>query len=75
MSDEGVTPENTEETAVTTENVTSTEAGSNNESLREKFRLTGDEEILKDVKPSIFAFIPMYLIALIVLGAHMLFGI
>ena len=75
MSDEEVTSETTEETAVSTETEAPTEAVSNNDSLREKFRLTGDEEILKDVKPSIFAFLPMYLVALIILGAHMLFGI
>ena len=75
MSDEEVTPETTEETAVSTETEAPTEAVSNNDSLREKFRLTGDEKILKDVKPSIFAFLPMYLVALIILGAHMLFGI
>ena len=75
MSDEEVTSETTEETAVSTETEAPTEAVSNNDSLREKFRLTGDEKILKDVKPSIFAFLPMYLVALIILGAHMLFGI
>ena len=62
MSDEEVTSETTEETAVSTETEAPTEAVSNNDSLREKFRLTGDEEILKDVKPSIFAFLPMYLL-------------
>ena len=75
MSDEEVTSEATEESTVASEGAATTETASNSESLREKFRLTGDEEILKDVKPSIFAFIPMYLIALIILGAHMLFGI
>ena len=44
-------------------------------SLKQKFRLTAEEEILKDVKPSIFAFIPMYAIALLILGAHLLFSI
>ena len=44
-------------------------------SLKQKFRLTSEEEILKDVKPSIFAFIPMYAIALLILGAHLLFSI
>ncbi len=43
------------------------------ESLREKFRLTKDEEILRDIKPSIFAFIPMYILALAILGIHLLF--
>ena len=75
MSDEEVTSETTEGNAVSTENDAPDEAVSSNDSMREKFRLTGDEEILKDVKPSIFAFLPMYLVALIILGAHMLFGI
>jgi hypothetical protein len=75
MSDEEVTPETTETEEPATENQTSSEAPSANNSLREKFRLTGDEEILKDVKPSFFAFLPMYLISLIILGAHMLFAI
>lgn len=48
---------------------------SSSDSLRDKFRLTADEEILQDIKPSFFAFIPMYLISLIILGAHMLFAI
>ena len=48
---------------------------SSKDSLREKFRLTADEEILQDIKPSLFAFIPMYLLSLIILGAHMLFAI
>ena len=75
MSDEELTPETTEETENNTEPTDGPKVASNSESLREKFRLTSDEEVLKDVKPSIFAFIPMYLIALIILGAHMLFGI
>ena len=75
MSDEEVTPEATETEELATENQTSSEAPSANNSLREKFRLTGDEEILKDVKPSFFAFLPMYLISLIILGAHMLFAV
>ena len=75
MSDEEVTSEITEETTVSTQTEAPAEAVSSNDSMREKFRLTGDEEILKDVKPSIFAFLPMYLVALIILGAHMLFGI
>ena len=75
MSDEEVTPETTETEEPATENQTSSEAPSANNSLKEKFRLTDDEEILKDVKPSFFAFLPMYLISLIILGAHMLFAI
>ena len=74
MSDEEQPPESDEKEDLTTDETTS-EVVSNNDSLKEKFRLTGDEEILKDVKPSFFAFIPMYLIALLVLGAHLLFAI
>ncbi|GIR00413.1 MAG: hypothetical protein CM15mP9_1160 [Methanobacteriota archaeon] len=44
MSDEEVTSETTEETAVSTETEAPAEAVSNNDSLREKFRLTGDEK-------------------------------
>ncbi|MDP6870260.1 MAG: PH domain-containing protein [Candidatus Poseidoniaceae archaeon] len=43
------------------------------ESLSSKFRLTPDEEILKDVKPSIFAFVPMYILALLIFAVHWLF--
>ena len=43
------------------------------ESLRDKFRLTKDEEILRDIKPSVFAFIPMYILAVAILGIHLLF--
>ena len=75
MSDEEVTPETTETEEPATENQTSSEAPGANNSLKEKFRLTGDEEILKDVKPSFFAFLPMYMIALVILGAHMLFAV
>jgi len=75
MSDEEVTPEATETEEPATEIQTSSEAPSADKSLKEKFRLTGDEEILKDVKPSFFAFLPMYLISLIILGAHMLFAV
>ena len=75
MSDEEVTPETTETEEPDTEIETVSETPDTNNSLREKFRLTGDEEILKDVKPSFFAFLPMYLIALVILGAHMLFAV
>ena len=75
MSDEEVTPANTEELENTSEDEEVNHPVSSNESLREKFRLTGDEEILKDVKPSFFAFLPMYVISLIILGAHLLFAI
>lgn len=75
MSDEEVTPADTEELENTSEDEEVNHPVSSNESLREKFRLTGDEEILKDVKPSFFAFLPMYVISLIILGAHLLFAI
>ena len=49
--------------------------GTNNSNagIREKFRLTNDEEILQDIKPSIFAFTPMYGVALLILFAHWMF--
>lgn len=75
MSDEELPPESTEESNPEPENDAPTKAISTSDSLREKFRLTGEEEILKDVKPSIFAFVPMYLVSLIILGAHFLFAI
>ena len=74
MSDDEQPPESSDDT-IATSNDTESANVSNQESLTDKFRLTGDEEILKDVKPSFFAFIPMYLIALLVLGAHLLFAI
>tara|TARA_B100000989_G_scaffold136953_1_gene101681 strand:+ start:3850 stop:4848 length:999 start_codon:yes stop_codon:yes gene_type:complete len=43
--------------------------------LREKFRLTADENIMHDIKPSIFAFTPMYGVALLILFAHWMFEI
>ena len=75
MSDEELSSETAEESNSTLETEEPTESVSNSNSLIEKFRLTGDEEILKDVKPSIFAFVPMYIVSLIILGAHMLFAI
>lgn len=75
MSDEELPSESTEESNPEPENDAPTESVSTNDSLKEKFRLTGEEEILKDVKPSFFAFVPMYLVSLIILGAHLLFAI
>ena len=74
MSEDEQPPESTDDTIATSNNNQSANV-SKQESLSDKFRLTGDEEILKDVKPSFFAFLPMYLIALLVLGAHLLFAI
>ncbi|RAH13911.1 MAG: hypothetical protein CMB20_004140 [Methanobacteriota archaeon] len=75
MSDENVAP--TEETQAPTEETPSTNSNviDSSDKLRERFRLTGDEEILKHMKPSVFAFVPMYLLALLVLGAHWMFEI
>ena len=75
MSDEELSTETAEEGNKQVETDEPENSTSNQNSLREKFRLTGDEEILKDVKPSFFAFVPMYAISLIILGAHMLFAI
>ena len=75
MSDEELSTETAEEGNPQLETEEPSDSTSNVKSLREKFRLTGDEEILKDVKPSFFAFIPMYVISLVILGAHMLFAI
>lgn len=49
--------------------------GPSNSGLREKFRLTADENIMHDIKPSIFAFTPMYGVALLILFAHWMFEI
>ena len=76
MSDEELPPveeETIEEAPV--EKAPKAAKSSSKDSLRDKFRLTADEEILQDIKPSLFAFIPMYLLSLIILGAHMLFAI
>ena len=46
----------------------------NAESLANKFRLIAGEEIHMTKKPSIFAFIGMYGLGLLVLGLHFMFG-
>lgn len=74
MSDEEL-PTETENTIESTGETVEAEKTPSHDSLREKFRLTGDEDILKDVKPSFFAFLPMYVIALLILCAHLLFAI
>lgn len=79
MSDEEETPESNEESSAPAEETAvagtdKTTALETNQSLKEKFRLTKDEEILKTVKPSIFAFLPMYFLAALILGIHLLFG-
>ena len=74
MSDEEVSPaeeKTTEEPS--TDDVPKVEANDSKAGIREKFRLTNDEEILQDIKPSIFAFTPMYGVALLILFAHWMF--
>ncbi len=74
MSDEEVSPAEEKTTeAPSTDDVSNVEKTDSNAGIREKFRLTADEEILKDIKPSMFAFTPMYGVALLVLFAHWMF--
>lgn len=74
MSDEGLRPEGSDNTttAVSSDNINEVEIS---DAFREKFRLTSDEEVLRDVKPSFFAFLPLYFISVLILGAHLLFAI
>ncbi len=74
MSDEEVSSAEEETTETpTTEEAPKEEKKESSGALREKFRLTSDEEILKDIKPSIFAFTPMYGVAALILFAHWMF--
>ena len=50
------------------------EGQKNVEALRKKFRLTADEEILKEIKPSPFAFISLYVVGLLMFLTHFLFS-
>jgi len=50
------------------------EATKGNETLRKKFRLTADEEILKEIKPSPFAFISLYVVGALMFLTHFIFG-
>tara|TARA_B110000444_G_scaffold163257_2_gene152594 strand:+ start:39869 stop:40870 length:1002 start_codon:yes stop_codon:yes gene_type:complete len=76
MSDEEVSPAEEKTTeSPSTDDVSKVEKTDSNAGIREKFRLTADEEILKDIKPSMFAFTPMYGVALLVLFAHWMFEI
>ncbi len=45
-----------------------------NEGLRAKLRLYDEEELLMIRRPSLFAFMPAYLVGLCVLGIHLFFG-
>ena len=46
----------------------------NAENLANKFRLIAGEEIHMTKKPSIFAFVGMYGLGILVLGLHFMFG-
>ena len=74
MSDEEVSSAEEKTTDVpSADDVPKVETNNSNAGIREKFRLTNDEEILQDIKPSIFAFTPMYGVALLILFAHWMF--
>ena len=74
MSDEEVSSAEEKTTEVpAADDVPKVETNNSNAGIREKFRLTNDEEILQDIKPSIFAFTPMYGVALLILFAHWMF--
>ena len=45
-----------------------------NQKLRDKFRLTKDEEILKEIKPSVFAFTSNYVLGVWIILIHMVFN-
>ena len=74
MSDEEVSSDEEKTTEVpSADDVPKVGTNNSNAGIREKFRLTNDEEILQDIKPSIFAFTPMYGVALLILFAHWMF--
>ena len=74
MSDEEVSPAEEKTTEMpSTDDVSKVGTNDSKAGIREKFRLTNDEEILQDIKPSIFAFTPMYGVALLILFAHWMF--
>ena len=76
MSDEEVSPAEEKTTdEPSTDDVSTVEKTGTKAGIREKFRLTNDEDILQDIKPSIFAFTPMYGVALLILFAHWMFEI
>jgi hypothetical protein len=49
-------------------------ANETNQKLRDKFRLTKDEEILKEIKPSVFAFTSNYVLGVWIILIHMVFN-
>ena len=76
MSDEEVSSAEEKTTDVpSADDVPKVGTNNSNAGIREKFRLTNDEEILQDIKPSIFAFTPMYMVAIMVFCSHLLFSI
>ena len=76
MADEDVSETESDTTDLESHEGESTaNTGLSNSGLREKFRLTADENIMHDIKPSIFAFTPMYGVALLILFAHWMFEI
>lgn len=81
MSDDEAPASAEEETVVEPEEVAppaieeaAAEGQKNVEVLRKKFRLTADEEILKEIKPSPFAFISLYVVGVLMFLIHLLFG-
>jgi hypothetical protein len=75
MSDEEVSPAEEKQTEELQEMPDSAPVKTNTkESLRDRFRLTADEEILHEVKPSYFAFISMYFLSVLIFGVHFLFS-
>lgn len=73
MTDEITSPTEVVESADESAPASSTNKNETSAKLREKFRLTSDEEILKHMKPSPLAFIPMYILAGVILFAHWMF--
>lgn len=82
MSDDEAPASTEDETLVEPEDVASgatieeptIEAAKDDEVLRKKFRLTADEEILKHIKPSPFAFISLYVVGVLMFLTHFLFS-
>jgi len=78
MTDEEVAEENVEELneEVASADKTSSEAtiDAKQKKLRDKFRTIKGEEILLTKQPSAFAFLSTYILGMLVLGVHLLFG-
>jgi len=78
MSDEETPAPAEEETVVEPEEAATGAAievaEKDDEVLRKKFRLTADEEILKHIKPSPFAFISLYVVGVLMFLTHFLFS-